>query len=186
MTRRVLLVRAVNVGGTAKLPMADFRSILEELGAKNVRTYIASGNACIEVPDPWSPGQCEKFDRSVENEIEARFGFRREVISRSTAELEATLAEHPFAVDNPKWSYVTFLVTPPDQEALDRAAQLPTGADEWKVMGKHLHLRFAGGMGAAKLDSAALLKRLAVIGTGRNLSTVRALIDLARTPTDVG
>ncbi|QWG11229.1 DUF1697 domain-containing protein [Bradyrhizobium sediminis] len=40
----VALLRAVNVGGTGKLPMSDLKDICEELGFGAVRTYIASGN----------------------------------------------------------------------------------------------------------------------------------------------
>ncbi|MGH6741839.1 MAG: DUF1697 domain-containing protein, partial [Bradyrhizobium sp.] len=44
MTSFVALLRAVNVGGTGKLPMSDLKAICEELGFTSVRTYIASGN----------------------------------------------------------------------------------------------------------------------------------------------
>ncbi len=48
MTAFVALLRAVNVGGTSKLPMAELRAIAEELGFINPRTYIASGNLVFE------------------------------------------------------------------------------------------------------------------------------------------
>ena len=44
MNTYVALLRAVNVGGTGKLPMADLREMCERIGFINVRTYIASGN----------------------------------------------------------------------------------------------------------------------------------------------
>ena len=44
MTVYVALLRAVNVGGTGKLPMADLRAICVAAGFEGVRTYIASGN----------------------------------------------------------------------------------------------------------------------------------------------
>jgi uncharacterized protein (DUF1697 family) len=44
MTAHVFLFRAINVGGTAKLPMAELRELATELGATGVSTYIASGN----------------------------------------------------------------------------------------------------------------------------------------------
>ena len=45
MTAYVALLRAVNVGGTGKLPMAELVRICEAIGFTGVRTYIASGNA---------------------------------------------------------------------------------------------------------------------------------------------
>ncbi|MGZ5389365.1 MAG: DUF1697 domain-containing protein, partial [Aeromicrobium sp.] len=72
MSTRVILLRAVNVGG-ASLPMAGLRALLTELGARDVRTYIQSGNA-VCVP----PGDPADFDRAIEKAIEAEFGFFRE------------------------------------------------------------------------------------------------------------
>ena len=48
MTRYVGLLRAVNVGGTGKLPMADLRAMCAEIGFADVQTYIASGNVVFD------------------------------------------------------------------------------------------------------------------------------------------
>jgi len=40
----ITLLRAVNVGGTGKLPMSELKAMCETLGFGSVRTYIASGN----------------------------------------------------------------------------------------------------------------------------------------------
>jgi uncharacterized protein (DUF1697 family) len=173
MTQRILLVRAVNVGG-AKLPMAEFRQLLSELGAENVRTYIASGNAVLDVP-----GNADAFDRAVERAIEERYGYVREVISRTPKQLRTALERHPFEVIEPKYSYVTFLTGEPTKEAVEAARQVATGDDQWEVIGEELHLRFASGLGRAILDLDKLLRRLKVAGTARNVRTVQALIDLA-------
>ena len=173
MSTRILLVRAVNVGG-ATLPMAEFRALLSDLGGGSVRTYIASGNAVLDVP-----GDAAHFDRSVEAAITAKYGFVREVISRTPAEVSAALAAHPFEVVDPKFSYITFLTATPAAGALDAAANVPTGDDEWQLAGRELHLRFADGMGRAVLNLDRLLRSLGVAGTARNLRTTRALVELA-------
>ena len=38
------LLRAVNVGGTAKLPMSELKQMCEALGFSAAHTYVASGN----------------------------------------------------------------------------------------------------------------------------------------------
>jgi uncharacterized protein (DUF1697 family) len=48
MNTYVVLMRGINVGGKNKLPMANLRKRLEELGFSNVTTYIASGNVILE------------------------------------------------------------------------------------------------------------------------------------------
>ena len=48
MTVWVALLRAVNVAGVNRLPMEEFRALLEDLGLKGARTYIQSGNAVFD------------------------------------------------------------------------------------------------------------------------------------------
>lgn len=172
--KRVILVRAVNVGG-CKLPMAEFREIAESLGAANVVTYIASGNLVADIP-----GDPQDFDRSLEKVLTDRFGWTREVISRTPAELVAALEAHPFEVTQPKFSYVAFMLTAPTADAIAAARDVPTGDDQWQVIGRELHLRYADGAGRPQLKEAQLHRALGKIPTtARNLLTVQKLIDLA-------
>ena len=175
MSRRIVLLRAVNVGG-AKLPMADLRAMAADLGATDVETYIASGNLVCTLPARRSP---EAFDRALESAIEERFGYFREAISRSLAEVEKALKAHPFEVLEPKYSYVTFLLSKPTKAAIEKARTYETGDDRWEVVGKDLHIRYATGAGRPQMKDAQIGKALAVPGTARNLNTVQALIDLA-------
>ncbi|MFT4296289.1 MAG: DUF1697 domain-containing protein [Micropruina sp.] len=174
MSRRIVLVRAVNVGGTGRLPMPEWRELAESLGARDVATYIASGNMVCTPPDDG-----DTFDRALERAVEQRYGFFREVISRSREEVVAALAAHPFEVLEPKYSYISFLTGIPTPEAIAKAGLVETGEDRWQVIGRELHLRYANGAGRAQLKDAALGRALAVAGTARNLNTVRKLIELA-------
>jgi uncharacterized protein (DUF1697 family) len=173
MSTRILLVRAVNVGG-AKLPMAEFRELLTELGADQVRTYIQSGNAIVEIS-----GSLEEFDRAVEKELTKRFGYEREVISRSPAELKTALEQHPFAVSEPKYSYIAPMTGTPAKDAIEKAREVDCGEDEWEVIGDDLHIRYANGAGRAQLDMNKVLRRLKVQATARNLNTIQKLIEMA-------
>lgn len=172
--KRVILVRAVNVGG-CKLPMAEFREIATSLGATEVTTYIASGNLVADVPvDP------DAFDRTLEKALTDRFGWSREVISRSRDELVAALDAHPFEVTQPKFSYVAFMLSAPTTSAIEAARAVPTGSDQWAVIGRELHLRYANGAGRAELKDPQLHRALGKIPTtARNLLTVQKLIELA-------
>jgi uncharacterized protein (DUF1697 family) len=173
VSRRILLVRAVNVGG-AKLPMAEFRELLSDLGGEHVRTYIASGNAVLDVP-----GDGATFDQAVEKALTEKYGYVREVISRTPDELEAALKAHPFEVTESKYSYIAPLTGTPSKDAVSKARDVFTGDDQWEVIGADLHIRYANGAGRAELDMNKVLNRLGVQGTARNLNTVRALIELA-------
>lgn len=170
-SKRVILLRAVNVGG-AQLPMARLKAIAEDLGGTDVSTYIASGNLIASVP-----GDADQFDRAIEKAVEAEFGFSREAISRTRAELQRALDAHPFEVIEPKYSYVSFLTEAPAAAAIAKAREVPAGDDVWEVIGRELHLRYANGAGQEQLRTAALMKALGVPGTARNLRTVQALVD---------
>lgn len=169
----VFLFRAVNVGGTAKLPMAELRALATELGATEVQTYIASGNL-IATP----PGDAAAFARALEDQVETRFGFRREVIARDAAALRAALDAHPFTIVDPAFSYLAPLSGTPTEAARADAAEVPRGADEWQLIGDDLHVRYASGAGRADLDLTRLLRVLGVAGTARNLRTIDALLQL--------
>lgn len=173
MSTRVVLLRAVNVGG-AQLPMAELRAMAADLGASDPRTYIASGNLVADVP-----GDPDAFDRALEQAVQERFGFFREVISRTPDEVRAALEAHPFAVVEPKFSYVSFLLRAPDPESITMAEAVETGDDRWQVVGRELHLRYADGAGRAQLDDKKLGRALGVPGTARNLRTVAKLVELA-------
>ena len=47
MTRYLVLLRGINVGGRNKVPMAALRELLESHGHTKVSTYIASGNVIL-------------------------------------------------------------------------------------------------------------------------------------------
>jgi uncharacterized protein (DUF1697 family) len=144
------------------------------LGARDARTYIASGNAIVDVD-----GDRDEFDRRVEKAIKERYGYFREVMSRTADEVRTALDAHPFEVIDDRFSYVSFLLTEPTPEAVEAAATVRAGDDLWRVVGRELHLRYASGAGQATLSQEALTKRLGVPATARNLRTVRKLIELA-------
>jgi uncharacterized protein (DUF1697 family) len=59
----IALLRAVNVGSTGKLPMADLKAICADAGFSRIETYIASGNVVLE---------CNKAAAKVQSELQAR------------------------------------------------------------------------------------------------------------------
>lgn len=169
----IVLLRAVNVGG-AKLPMAELRSMAKNLGATDVSTYIASGNLLCR-----PPGEPAEFASALEAAIEERFGFHREAILRTSAELATALEAHPFEVVDPKFSHVSFCREAPTPEAIAKAEQFETGDDRWQVIGSDLHIRYAHGAGRAQMKASSILRALGTPTTARNLTTVGKLIDLA-------
>lgn len=168
MPTHIALLRAVNVGGTGKLPMAELRALCESLGFTNVRTYIQSGNVVME-SRAGAPGVKSKLEAALAKKL----GKPCSVMVRSLAEMEAIETSNPFPKAEPARVLVMFLDAPLPRATLD-AVKIP-GTEQIKAVGRELFIHFPDGMGTSKLKVPG-----ANIGTGRNLNTVRALIALAR------
>ena len=172
MTRCIILLRAVNVGG-AKLPMAELRELAAELGATDVSTFIASGNLICDAPK-----DVRAFASALEKAIETKYGFFRECIIRTPTELVEARESYPFDVDDPKNGHIVFLLDRPTKAAIAKAREIETGADRWEVIGREMHIRYDHGAGRSDMNGPAIGKALGVPGTSRNLRTVDKLIEL--------
>lgn len=178
MTTWVALVRSVNVGGRNRLPMADFRAALADLGFEDVRTYLQSGNAVFAAGAP-----ARTVTRTIEDRLSSQFGLAVPVVLRSAAQLESVVASTPFAafVSEPTTVHVTFLSAPPDPGAVaalaDRAGSF--GDDRLEVVGTEAHLHCPGGYGETTLTNTFVERALGVTATTRNWKSVLALTALA-------
>ncbi len=170
MTRYIALLRAVNVGGTGKLPMADLKSICEDAGFARVETYIASGNVVFE---------SRAAPSKVKSELEARLleyaGKPIGVIVRTAEEIRAVLKANPFRDGEAKHAYAIFLDHRPPHDALDHV----TGQSVEKISlgDREIFVHYPSGMGRSKLKIPA-----AKTGTARNMNTVAKLAEMASKP----
>jgi uncharacterized protein (DUF1697 family) len=167
MTTYVALLRAVNVGGTGKLPMATLKAMCGEAGFTQVETYIASGNVVLG-----SKAKPARIKAALEARLQAHFGKAAGVIVRSAAEMAAVVAANPFAKADPRKTAVLFLDAKPPRDALAHA----TGQrDEEMALGEcEIFVHYPSGMGRSKLRIPAAAK-----GTARNMNTVAKLAEIA-------
>ena len=89
--RYAALLRGINVGGKALIPMSDLRDCVTEVGHANVATYIASGNVIFEAPRR----SAAALEAELERAIERRFELDVKVFVRTAAQLEAVAAAVP-------------------------------------------------------------------------------------------
>lgn len=116
MTIYVAFLRAVNVGGTGKLLMAELKAMCELAGFRSVRTYIASGNVVFE-----SPASAARVKALLEARLSDYAGKPVGVLVRSARELTAALRANPFPKAAPNRTLVTFLDEAPPKDALAHA-----------------------------------------------------------------
>ncbi len=163
---RVLLLRGVNVGGHGRLPMAELRELLTDLGCNEAATYLQSGNAVVRGGPPDLAGR-----------LSERLGIA--VFERSAADLSAVIEANPFShVEDPTKLVVVFLDQQPEPAAyadLDPATFAP---DELALGDGVLYVHYPQGQGQATLKPS-VFTRLGVVATARNWRTVLALAQMS-------
>ena len=170
MTRYVALLRAVNVGGTGKLPMSELKAMCGEAGFARVETYIASGNVVFD-----SKAAPSRVKADLEERLRAYAGKPVGVVLRSASEMQAVLKANPFPKAEPKYAYAVFLNERPPADAL---AHVSGQQDEQMRLGeKEIFVHYPSGMGRSKLKIPA-----AKSGTARNMNTVAKLAEMASKP----
>lgn len=166
--KTIALLRAVNVGGTGKLPMADLKAMAEQLGFKDVRTYIASGNLLFDAGG--------LSDGAVKAKLEKRLadyaGKPVGVMVRSAAEMAQVAADNPFAKEPGNRVVAIFLDEAPPESAQTNHKNL---ADERVAIGRReIYVHYPNGQGPSRLIIPA-----AKAGTARNMNTVIRLAEMA-------
>lgn len=177
-TTYAALLRGINVGSSRKVPMADLRSLLADLGLDDVRTYLQSGQAVFAC----GHGDEASLAGEIARAIEKHFGFGVDVIVRDHAYLRAIADACPFpAADlEPKQLHVTYFSAPvtPDRFAeIDQDAYLP---EEFRLGDRALYLYAPNGLGRSKLAEHLSKPRITkgVIATTRNWNTVVKLVEM--------
>ena len=174
----VALLRAVNVGGTGKLPMQDLKAACEKAGLRQVSTYIASGN--IVFATDLSAAAVKTLITKL---LRDRFALTKtHTLIRTPRELAKVIAGNPFAAaaaKRPNLLMVNFLDGLPPPGAAAALAGYD-GPERLRLDGDHLYIDYAEGVGRSKLTPAFLHKVLQVPATGRNWNTTNKLLLMAR------
>lgn len=167
MTGYVALLRAVNVGGTGKLPMAELKAMGEAAGFESVSTYIASGNLIFR-----SHADEASVRKAIVERIAAYAGKPVGVQVRTAQELRDVLERNPFAERAPNRVLATFLDGPIGLHLLERILHQK---DEEIILGdREIFVHYGEGMARSKLHMPAVTS-----GTARNMNTVAKLAELA-------
>jgi len=176
MKTYIALFRGINVGGKNILPMKELVSILESLGAKNVQTYIQSGNAVFKMAAENTAQLAER----IQTEIDSQRGFSPQVLLLTLAELKKAMADNPFpeAESDPGHLHLGFLGAVPAQPDFAKLDQLKMESEEYRLVGRVFYLHAPEGVGRSKL-AAGCEKCLGVSMTDRNWNTVCKLSEMA-------
>jgi uncharacterized protein (DUF1697 family) len=177
MPTYVILLRAVNVGSTGKLPMADFRKLLADAKCTKVETYIQSGNAVVDA-------KCSAASllKSVAAALAKYMGSPVPVLVRTHEELQRVIAANPFAAEaaaDGARVHAVFLSAAPGEAKATALEPIvtknPTRRDRYRLIGDTLYLHLPDGAGESKFTAQTVDKALGVTATARNWNTVLKL-----------
>jgi uncharacterized protein (DUF1697 family) len=175
MPRFVVLLRGVNVGKGNRVPMAEFRRLLEAQGHAEVRTLLNSGNAVFSA----SGRSAQRHAKAIAEALHTRLAVTVPVIVKTAGEFDAIVAGNTLVPPAPDPSRL-LVVFAPDAAALQDLGPIAplVRAPERFVIGRHAaYLDCAGGI----LESPAASALLGKAGRGvttRNWATVLKLAAL--------
>ena len=174
--RYVGLLRAVNVGGRNRVPMADLRSAMAGAGYADVSTYLQSGNVV------WtgSPGTPRDLAAALGDLLRTEFGVEAPALVIAAAELRRIADTNPFVAlgADPATLHVTLMDRVPDPSKVASLA-VPATEDEFAVVGSAAYLRCRSGYGQTPFPNAWWERRCSTVATTRNWRTILAVVALA-------
>ncbi|ATB43100.1 hypothetical protein CYFUS_008579 [Cystobacter fuscus] len=177
MSRIILLLRGVNVGGHRKVPMEQLRQTCRDIGFDDVESYIQSGNLVVT-----APGGAEAAAAMLETALQQRFGFPVDVIARTARQWAAYAAGSPFpdaAEKQPNLLHLALSKQKPKPGALAALRERASAGELLEVSGDALWVLYSSGVAGTKLGPAVLDKAVGSPVTARNWKTVLKLHELA-------
>ena len=166
MTGFVALLRAVNVGGTGKLPMTVLAEMCEAAGFSEVRTYIASGNVVFQ-----SDSAENQVRSALEDRLRAYAGKSVGVVVRTASEIADAVAGNPFADSPGNRVMALFVDGPLPSDPLDGVTGVNN--EQLRLGRRELFVFYPDGMATTRLRIPCQKH-----GTARNMNTVAKLAEM--------
>lgn len=165
--RRVALLRGVNVGGHGKVAMPELKQVFEEAGARDVATYIQSGNVVFDGPAALN---AKKLAAAIEKHCKLKVA----VTVRTHDQLTKVIDGCPY--DDTSSVTVGFVITKPKTTDIDVSAFEP---EAFTAHRDEIYFYLPNGQGRSKMMQF-LGRKLTGDMTVRNWNTVVKLHDMTR------
>jgi len=175
----ISILRGINVSGQKKIIMKDLQSLYQNLGFKNVSTYIQSGNVIFNSNDK----NIIALKNKIECAIEDKYKFHVPVEMRSKSDILKIINNYPFGSINPvdygTKLLVTFLSSTPSNANISNLQQYVKSPEKLVVVDKEVYLYCPNGYGKSKLSNNFLENKLAVDATTRNWKSLLKIYELS-------
>jgi uncharacterized protein (DUF1697 family) len=176
MKTYIALFRGINVGGKNVLAMEDLVATLEYTGARDVATYIQSGNAVFRSEEK----DASFLSDRIRAAIEERHGFEPQVLVLGSEELERAVRSNPFpeAESDLRTLHLYFMAASPERPDLDGLEEIQGKRERFFLGEGVFFLHAPDGIGRSRLAANAE-RLLGVPATARNWRTVRKVMEMA-------
>jgi uncharacterized protein (DUF1697 family) len=171
-------LRAVNVGRTSKIAMADLRAWLTKLGFVNAQTLLQSGNLVLRGGSLTGAALEQHFKR----EAEKLLGLQTDFFVRTAKEWEEVIAHNPFheaAKNDASHLLVAVLKSAPTASQVKALETAIKGRERVRTYGRHAYIVYPDGIGTSKLTLPVIERHLGTRGTCRNWNTTLKMAALA-------
>lgn len=172
MKTYIALLRGINVGGHRKVPMAELRDLLTNIGCSDVKTYIQSGNVIFKTKEKPST----QIETKIRKAIETYFGFEVSVMVRTRKQLQKIVDDCPFSNDKKINSYFAILSHSPDKDLVQKAYEKTYENEDYKIINDCIYFYSDKGYGTAKFSLNFFEKNLDVNATARKYKTMVKLL----------
>ena len=179
MTTYISMLRGINVSGHNLIKMDALRKLYENLGFKNVTTYVQSGNVVFTGNDI----DVYELGQRISQQIEKDFRYEVPVIVLTLSKLKQIIDNNPFLKDLSKdiaYLHVTFLSSQPDHYDHKIIESKKQNEEEISFSDNAVYLYCPNGYGRTKLDNNFLEAKLKVGATTRNWKTTTELLRIAQ------
>ncbi len=177
MKTHLALLRGINVSGLNMITMDVLKSLLENAGFQNVRTYIQSGNVFVDSEE--EHGASVGF--KIKQEIFKELGLEVPVVVIGKEDLEACFKNNSYLKEkeyDTKKLYVAFISKELSSGALNDLKISQFKPDEAAIDKSRIYIKYAVGAGKTRLDQKYIEKKLNVVATIRNWNTVTTLLEM--------
>ena len=170
MTTYVALLYSIILGPGKRLVMTDLRAMVEELGFREPRTLVATGNLIFEAEEAPLP----EIEARLEAAFHARFGKHVDILLRTADAWKRVAAQNPFPGGDGQNVGIRVMRKPLGRDVLPKLEALATPDIQLALVDGDLWIDFGGKPSEARLLSHLTTKKLG-IGTLRNANTVNGL-----------
>ncbi|HBE70250.1 MAG TPA: hypothetical protein DDW52_19040 [Planctomycetaceae bacterium] len=166
----VLLLRAVNVGGKNKLPMADVRKALLTPDFEDVSTLLQSGNiVCRTQLKP----SCAA-DQAAQL-IKKQSRIQLDCLAVSGQSWQKIIADNPFVDCDPKFTAATILQSRLTKSQLAALSEHLSKDEQIQASRQVLYQHCPHGFRHSKITAALIEKKTSNLATSRNFNTVQKI-----------